>query len=105
MQLFMNIPFTAIYFATYEGSKKLLGRHQEDEGLLVQLIAGGVAGGSAAAVTNPLDVVKTRLQLEGVNTATRYESTSFVSSHSTCEICMLAASISPINSAYGQAPL
>lgn len=77
--LFMNIPFTAIYFATYEGSKKLLGRHQEDEGLLVQLIAGGVAGGSAAAVTNPLDVVKTRLQLEGVNTATRYESTSFIS--------------------------
>lgn len=74
----MNIPFTAVYFTTYESAKRLLGSDDEDEGLTVQLVAGGTAGAGAAALTNPLDVVKTRLQLEGVNSATRYDSTSFV---------------------------
>jgi len=47
----------------------------DDDGLLVQLTAGGAAGGIAAAATTPLDVVKTRLQLEGVGSAARYGST------------------------------
>ena len=46
----------------------------DDDGLLVQLTAGGAAGGIAAAATTPLDVVKTRLQLEGVGSAARYGS-------------------------------
>ena len=33
----------------------------------MQVVAGGVAGASAAAITNPLDVVKTRLQLDGIH--------------------------------------
>lgn len=78
LQLIMNVPFTAIHFATYESCKKLLAL-QEDESLAVQLAAGGTAGGVSAAATTPLDVVKTRLQLEGVNSATRYKSTAMVS--------------------------
>lgn len=74
----MNVPFTACYFTAYESTKKALGSAEDEEGLLVEVVAGGIAGGGAAALTNPLDVVKTRLQLEGVNSATRYESTSFV---------------------------
>ena len=62
----MNIPFTAVHFSMYESSKLLLAKDAEDEGLLVQLLAGGAAGGLAAAVTNPLDVVKTRLQTNSV---------------------------------------
>lgn len=73
----MNVPFTAIHFATYESCKKLLALH-EDESLAVQLAAGGTAGGVSAALTTPLDVVKTRLQLEGVNSATRYRTTALV---------------------------
>ena len=48
----------------------------DDDGLLVQLTAGGAAGGIAAAATTPLDVVKTRLQLEGVGSAARYGSSA-----------------------------
>eukprot|EP00198_Chlamydomonas_reinhardtii_P009992 XP_001699329.1 predicted protein [Chlamydomonas reinhardtii] len=64
--LVMNVPFTAMHFSVYETSKKLLlgkeGGGEDEETLQVQLVAGGLAGGCAAAVTNPLDVVKTRLQ-------------------------------------------
>ena len=76
----MNIPFTAIYFATYESAKKALGAReaQQEETLLVQLLAGGLAGGAAAGLTTPLDVVKTRLQLAGVNSPTRYSGSALV---------------------------
>ena len=79
LQLVMNLPFTALHFATYESAKKLLVL-EEDESLAVQLAAGGTAGGVSAALTTPLDVVKTRLQLEGVNSATRYGTTAVVRS-------------------------
>jgi solute carrier family 25 iron transporter 28/37 len=91
--LVMNVPYTAIHFATYESCKTYFstggrgggapdgGGHggdggdvdDQEETLAVQLGAGGIAGGLAAFCTTPLDVVKTRLQLEGVHSATRYE--------------------------------
>ena len=82
-QIVMNIPFTAIYFATYESAKKALGAReaQQEETLLVQLLAGGLAGGAAAGLTTPLDVVKTRLQLAGVNSPTRYSGSALVRVH------------------------
>lgn len=47
----MNVPFTAIHFATYESAKKLLRSGDEDEGLLTQLTAGGMAGMSCYLMT------------------------------------------------------
>lgn len=69
----MNIPLTAVHFSTYESVKKVLVSDPEEEGLLVQLIAGGTAGGLSAGVTNPLDVVKTRLQTEGMLSHHRHD--------------------------------
>ena len=57
--LTMTVPFTAVQFSAYESLKSLLN----PEGTyspLTHVVAGGVAGGVAAAVTTPLDVAKVR---------------------------------------------
>lgn len=66
----MNAPFTAIHFATYEAAKRGLMElspdsvGEEDETLVVHATAGAAAGALAAALTTPLDVVKTQLQCQ-----------------------------------------
>ncbi len=73
--LIMNVPFTAVYMGTYDFAKHLLISRQRNDGTFSagsHCLAGAVAGGSAAAVTNPLDVVKTRLQTQGEVGARRY---------------------------------
>ena len=74
----MNVPYTLIHFPVYEFTKRFLepGKRGEDsllqamegeseggEGTWTHMLAGGAAGGAAAAVTTPLDVVKTRMQI------------------------------------------
>lgn len=61
----MNMPFTAINFASYESAKQVLRSNfsvSDEEGPLIQAVAGGFSGCIASAVTTPLDVAKTRLQ-------------------------------------------
>lgn len=50
---------------TYSPIKRALGGDEEHISLLRNLVAGSVSGGFAAAVTNPLDLIKTRLQSKG----------------------------------------
>ncbi|AOW02038.1 mitochondrial carrier domain-containing protein [Yarrowia lipolytica] len=59
--LAMNVPFTAINFTVYESASKILNPSRKYDPL-GHCVAGGVAGAVAAAVTTPLDVVKTFLQ-------------------------------------------
>lgn len=64
--LTMTVPFTAVQFSAYEYLKDTLN----PSGLyspLTHVVAGGLAGGVAAAVTTPLDVAKTLLQTRGTS--------------------------------------
>ncbi|KAL6986323.1 hypothetical protein U1Q18_019690 [Sarracenia purpurea var. burkii] len=76
----MNAPFTAVHFSTYEAMKKVLSEvspeKASEERILVHLSAGGAAGALASAFTTPLDVVKTRLQCQGVCGADTFSNSS-----------------------------
>lgn len=62
-QLFMNVPFQAVHFMTYEFWQQIINpAHKYDP--KSHLISGGLAGGLAAAVTNPLDCIKTVLNTQ-----------------------------------------
>lgn len=60
--LTMNIPFHALYFNIYEILRKKLAKDNEQFSTTLHFQAGAGAGMTAAALTNPLDVAKTRLQ-------------------------------------------
>ncbi|KAL8531216.1 hypothetical protein ACS0TY_008008 [Phlomoides rotata] len=76
----MNAPFTAVHFATYEAAKRGMVEVSpdsfSDESLAIHATAGAAAGALAAAVTTPLDVVKTQLQCQGVCGCDRFVSGS-----------------------------
>lgn len=60
-----EIPFTAIQFPLYEYLKRVRAKYLNVEAVSPGegAIAGSIAGGFAAALTTPLDVIKTRLML------------------------------------------
>ncbi|KAF8159699.1 mitochondrial carrier domain-containing protein [Crassisporium funariophilum] len=62
--LAITIPFNAIQFTVYEQIKRF-ANPRGDYSPTTHIVAGGVAGGIAAAVTTPLDVAKTILQTRG----------------------------------------
>lgn len=69
-----EIPFTMIQFPLYEWLKKTWAAKQQKETVnpLQGAICGSVAGGSAAAVTTPLDVIKTRIMLHETKVSALY---------------------------------
>lgn len=59
--LWRDVPFSGIYWASYETWKKSFAR-QGYEGAWIAFICGAVSGTSAALITSPFDVLKTRRQ-------------------------------------------
>lgn len=64
--LLRDVPFSMIYFPTYNHLKRdFFGESQTKKlGVLQLLTAGAIAGMPAAYLTTPCDVIKTRLQVE-----------------------------------------
>lgn len=59
--LLRDVPFSIFYWISYEFLKHELNDFRHSE--LVPLIAGAISGATAALLTNPLDVVKTHIQV------------------------------------------
>ncbi|RPB29454.1 mitochondrial carrier [Terfezia boudieri ATCC MYA-4762] len=73
--LAMTIPFTAIQFTCYESLAKVLNPKKRYDPL-THCVSGGLAGAAAAAITTPLDVIKTLLQTRGTSTDLRIRNCS-----------------------------
>ena len=70
--LAMNIPFTALNFVIYESSTNFLNpSHTYNP--FIHCICGGLSGTLCAAVTTPLDCIKTTLQVRGSRSVTQVE--------------------------------
>lgn len=76
--LLRDVPFSAIYFPTYNHLKKdYFGESPTKKlGILQLLTAGAIAGMPAAYLTTPCDVIKTRLQVEARKGEAAYTSLS-----------------------------
>ena len=62
--LSMTVPFTALQFLAYESMSTVMNPTKQYDPF-THCAAGAVAGGFAAALTTPMDVIKTMLQTRG----------------------------------------
>lgn len=58
-----DVPFSVLYWASYDHLKRVAGQ-RDNPSVPFTIAAGSLAGGLAAAVTLPLDVVKTHRQID-----------------------------------------
>ncbi|EEB08494.1 solute carrier family 25 member 40 [Schizosaccharomyces japonicus yFS275] len=66
LTLVMNIPFSSIYWYSYEKLRKTYDQKFHSNGNFMEsFICGGLAGTFASIVTHPVDVVKTHRQIQG----------------------------------------
>lgn len=65
--LSMTVPFTALQFLAYESISTTMNPSKKYDPF-THCVAGAVAGGFAAGLTTPMDVIKTMLQTRGTAT-------------------------------------
>ncbi|XP_067400533.1 solute carrier family 25 member 45 [Emydura macquarii macquarii] len=64
-----DTPTLAVYFLTYVSLCRGLAAQGQDPGPRAVLVAGGCAGTASWALATPMDVIKARLQMDGVKGA------------------------------------
>lgn len=64
--LSMTVPFTALQFLAYESISTAMNPNKQYDPV-THCMAGAVAGGFAAGLTTPMDVIKTMLQTRGTS--------------------------------------
>jgi len=92
--LTMNLPYGMIMVAVNESARKALSsipssssktnqqqQQQQQVSITTSMMAGSIAGAVAAAMTNPLDVIKTRLQTQNLEPCPRVNANSHVVIH------------------------
>lgn len=65
-----DVPFSVLYFSTYSQAKNRLVTTDTQHDKVMPFVAGAVAGTTAAAITTPLDVIKTRVHAAAVRAET-----------------------------------
>jgi hypothetical protein len=74
--LWRDLPFSALQFTFYEKERDLAKSYMGSNniGLLLEIATAASAGGAAGIITTPLDVVKTRIQVQqpGLPDAPKY---------------------------------
>ena len=73
--LWRDVPFSGFYWASYETWKKTF-KKRGHEGAWVAFISGAISGTSAALITSPFDVLKTRRQALIMSQSTQKVSSS-----------------------------
>mmetsp|Transcript_5435 Transcript_5435/g.9099 ORF Transcript_5435/g.9099 Transcript_5435/m.9099 type:complete len:342 (-) Transcript_5435:104-1129(-) len=82
--LVMNVPFVSAHFVTYEFLKRNISETFDKSNLnrdspLVHMLAGGGAGALGGLVSNPFDVIKTKIQTNSLgNSRSLYKAFKFI---------------------------
>jgi len=73
-----QMTYGSLRFGCYSRLKEVLGlsRHSRESALPQKFLAAGMAGGSSAFVCNPLDLIKVRMQAQGMRTCSNLGSSS-----------------------------
>lgn len=64
-QMFRDIPYAVFTLLSYEYIQDVWSSRERTQNIWRDMVCGGVAGGIGSYLTNPMDVIKTRLQTNG----------------------------------------
>lgn len=66
LTVLMNVPFMSVVVCVNENLKTFFKPWEQNKPHLWYFFCAGIAGGVAGIITNPLDVIKTRLQTQEI---------------------------------------